>query len=82
VEIEEKCVSGLLGQQQSAMRRAIERESIATVLEEHDKLLGSETTPGLLPTRLGFDYGTTSDGAKRTFPNPLPDPPQKPKVNN
>lgn len=82
VETEEKCVSRLLGQQQLGIRRAIERESMTAVMEEHDKLLGSPTTPGLLPTKLGFDYGTTPDGAKQTFPIPLPDPPQKPTTEN
>jgi hypothetical protein len=82
VETEEKCFSRLLGQQQLGIRRAIERESMAAVLEEHDRLFGSQTAPGLFPARLGFDYGTTPDGAKRTFPIPLPDPPVKPAVEN
>ena len=82
IEIEEKCVSRLLEQPQSAIRRAIERDSLPTVLEEHNRLLGAETTPGQLPSRLGFDYGTTSNGTKRTSPVPLPDPPQKPVADN
>ncbi len=77
VEIEEKCLSRLMGQQQSAIRRAIERDSVPAVLEEHDKLFGNETSPGQLPTRLGFDYNTTPDGTKRTSPISLPDPPSR-----
>ena len=82
VEVEEKCLSRLLGQQQLAIRRAIERESMPAVLEEYDKLFGSETTSGQLPTRLGFDYSTTDNGVKRASPLVLPDPPQKPIANN
>jgi hypothetical protein len=80
VDVDEKSVSRLLGQPQTAMRRAIERDSTQAVMEEHDRLLGSATTPGELPTKLGFDYGTAPDGAKLTFPIPLPDPPAKPKT--
>ena len=82
VEIEEKSISRLLGEPQLAVRRAIERDSMAAVLEEHNGLLGDETTPGRLPARLGFDYGTAADGTKLTSPIPLPDPPQKPAVEN
>ncbi len=76
IEVEEKCVSRLLGQPQQAIRRAIERESLTAVLDEHNRLLGNETTPGQLSTKLGFDYGTVANGAKRTSPILLPDPPQ------
>lgn len=82
VEIEEKSISRLLGEPQVAVRRAIERDSMAAVLEEHNRLLGDETTPGRLPARLGFDYGPAADGTKLTSPIPLPDPPQKPAVEN
>lgn len=82
IEVEEKCISRLLGQPQSGIRRAIERDSMAVVLEEHNRLLGEESTPGQLPARLGFDYGTSTDGGKRTVPILLPDPPQKPVVDN
>lgn len=82
VEIEEKCIGRLLGQQPLAIKRAIERDSMAAILEEHNRLLGDETTPGQLPARLGFDYGTAADGTKRTSPIPLPDPPQKPVADN
>jgi len=82
VETEEKCLGRLLGQQQLTIRRAIERDSMTALAEEHDRLLGSATTPGQLPAKLGFDYGTASDGTKRTAPLSLPDPPQKPTVDN
>ncbi|MEJ2701144.1 MAG: hypothetical protein P8Z79_01750 [Sedimentisphaerales bacterium] len=82
VDVDEKCVSQLLGQPQTAMRRAVERDSTQAVMEEHDRLLGSQSTPGQLPTRLGFDYGTTADGARRTAPIPLSDPPARPTTEN
>lgn len=77
VEIEEKCLSRLLGTPQLTIRRAIERINMPAILDEHNRLLGSETTPGQLPTKLGFDYGTTNTGTKRTAPIPLPNPPTK-----
>lgn len=77
VEVQEKCVSRLLGAPQAGFRRAIERESLTAVQDEHNSLLGGGTTAGQLPSRLGFDYGTDSTGAKRTAPVPLPDPVKK-----
>ncbi|MFH1716922.1 MAG: hypothetical protein ABIF19_06190 [Planctomycetota bacterium] len=77
VEAEEKCISRLMGAPQSNIRRAIERDSTTALLDEHNKLLGSATGPGELPSKLGFDYGTDQSGAKRTAPTLLPDPPQK-----
>jgi hypothetical protein len=77
VEVQEKSVSRLLGSPQTTIRRALERESMAAIADEHKALLGDGTTPGQLPTTLGFDYGTDAAGAKRTVPIPLPDPPRK-----
>ena len=59
------------------IRRALERDNIEALKEEHDRLLGTETTPGQLPTMLGFSYNTTDTGIIRTAPIPLPDPPEK-----
>jgi hypothetical protein len=77
IEIEEKCVTRLLGlnRSQGTLRRAIERNNIATLSDEHNKLLGDETSTGQLPSKLGFDYSTTPNGTKRTAPIPLPDKP-------
>ena len=77
VEIQEKCVSRLMGSPQTTLRRALERENMAAISDEHDALLGSGTTQGQLPARLAFDYGTDPAGAKRTVPIPLPDAPPK-----
>lgn len=72
VETEEKCIGRLLNRPQLTIRRAVEKESMTALLDEHNRLLGAETTPGELPSRLGFDYGSN-----RTAPIPLSDPPQK-----
>jgi len=84
IEIEEQCIPRLLGQSRSqgTLRRAIERNNLIALSEEHNKLLGDETNTGQLPSRLGFDYSSTPDSPKRTAPIPLPDKPQKPAANN
>ena len=82
IEIEEKSVSRLLGEPQVTIRRAIERNNIAALSDEHNILLGGETTAGQLPSKLGFDYSTTPNGPKRTAPIPLPVKPTKLVTNN
>ena len=84
IEIEEKCVSRLLGlsRPQVAIRRIIERNNLIALSDEHNKLLGDETSTGQLPSKLGFDYSTTPNSPKRTAPIPLPEKPQKPAANN
>ena len=74
VEVQEKCVSRLLGGQQTTFRRAIERDNLPAISDEHNRLLGSGATAGQLPSKLGFDYGTDDAGVKRTSPIPLSDP--------
>jgi hypothetical protein len=75
VETEEKCISSLLGQQQSTIRKAIEENDMAALEAEHNRLLGGQENAGLLLTKLSFDYGTNNDGSKRTTPLPLSDQP-------
>jgi hypothetical protein len=84
IEIEEKCISRLLGldRAQATIRRTIERNNLIALSDEHNKLLGDETSTGQLPTKLSFDYSTTPSGPTRTAPIPLPDKPQKPAANN
>ncbi len=77
VDTEDKCIGRLLGKPQLTIRRAVERKNVQAILAEHDRLLGTATTPGQLPTALKFDYGSTGS-SKRTAPIPLPDPPTKP----
>ncbi|MFC1793889.1 hypothetical protein ACFL3Q_09915 [Planctomycetota bacterium] len=77
IEIEEKCVTRLLGlsRSQGTLRRAIERENLVALSDEHNKLLGDETSTGQLPSKLGSDYSTTPNSPKRTAPIPLPEKP-------
>lgn len=84
IGIEEKCISRLLGlsRPQVTMRRTIERINLIALSDEHNKLLGDETSTGQLPLKLGFDYSTTPNSPKRTAPIPLPEKPQKPAANN
>ena len=84
IEIEEKCITRLLGLSRSPgmLRRAIERNDLTALSNEHNNLLGDETSTGQLPSKLGFDYSTTPNGPKRTAPIPLSDKPQKPGANN
>lgn len=72
VETEEKCISRLLGRPQTTIRRAIERENLPALLQEHNRLLGDETSTGELPLRLNFNYG-----GGRTAPTLLPEPPRR-----
>ena len=77
VETEDKCIGRLLSNPQLTIRRALERQNAQAILDEHDRLLGTATTPGQLTTTLNFDYGTTGSST-RTAPLPLPNPPTKP----
>jgi hypothetical protein len=77
VETEDKCIGRLLGSPQLTIRRALERQNVQAISDEHDRLLGTATTPGQLPTTLKFDYGTTGSST-RSAPLPLPDPPANP----
>jgi hypothetical protein len=74
IEIEEKCISKISGQQ-ITVRTAIEQKDMSALETEHNRLLGSEGNTGLLPTELNFDYGTNSDGSKRNSPLALSDQP-------
>ena len=76
VDTEDKCLGRLLGKPQLTIRRLVERKNVQAILAEHDRLLGTPTTPGQLPTALNFDYSTTPSST-RTAPLPLPDPPTK-----
>jgi hypothetical protein len=83
IEIEEQCITRLLGlsRPQGTLRRAIERNDLAALSDEHNKLLGDETSTGQLPSKFEFDYSISPNSPKRTAPIPLPDKPQKPAAN-
>jgi len=76
VETEDKCLGRLLSNPQLTIRRALERQNAQAIMDEHDRLLGTTTTPGQLPATLKFDYGSTGNST-RTAPLPLPNPPTK-----
>lgn len=82
VETEKSCVSKLLAAPQTVIKRSVERNDYTRLLLEHNRILGDETRPGLLPVKLNFDYGTNPNGTARTAPLPLSEPPQKPTPDN
>jgi hypothetical protein len=85
VETEDKCINRILDRPQSSqspIRRAMERGNIEELMDEHNRILGTETVPGQLPTTLGFNYNTTLTGTILTAPLTLPDPPQKSPAEN
>ena len=82
VETEKSCVSKLLVIPLTVTKRSVERNDYTRLVLEHSRILGDDTTPGLLPVKLNFDYGTNPNGSPRTAPLPLSDPPQKPAPVN
>jgi len=71
-ETEEKCISRLLDdEQQTGIRDAVAAKDTEALEAERNRLLGE-----VLPARFGFDYGTNSDGSRRTTPLSLPEKPQ------
>ncbi len=76
VEIEQSCISKLLGMRQTVIKRAVEGGDYTALLQEHSRLLGDKTRAGRLPLKLKFDYGETSDGVKRIAPLALPEQPR------
>jgi len=77
VEAEKSCIGKLMGMSQSTIRKAIERNDVMVLLQEHNRLLGDETRAGQLGLKLNFDYGENPDGSKRIAPPVLPEPPKK-----
>ncbi len=76
VEIEQSCISKLLGMRQTVIKRAVEGGDYTALLQEHSRLLGGKAGAGRLPLKLKFDYGKTSDGVKRIAPLALPERPR------
>jgi hypothetical protein len=72
VETEKSCISKLLGKPQASV---LENDDYTGLLQEHNRLLGDETKPGLLPSKFKFSY-LNPDGTKRTAPLVLPKPPK------
>ena len=76
VETEQSCISKLLAMPQSVIRKAVDKDDTAALLTEHNRLLGDQGRQGRLAEEIKFDYGKTSEGARRTWPLDLPEPPQ------
>jgi hypothetical protein len=76
VETEISCISKRLKVAQSVVKNAVEQGDFPALLQEHDRLLGDETTAGQLPLKLNFDYGKKLDGSRRIAPLVLPEPPK------
>jgi hypothetical protein len=72
-EVEDKCLSKLLGVRQPTLTRALQEGNLESLQAEHDKLLGAPGQAGALVSKLNFTYGTGP--GNRTAPLPLPDPP-------
>jgi hypothetical protein len=72
-DVEDKCLSKLLGARQPTLTRALQEGNLESLQAEHDKLLGGTGQTGALVSKLNINYGT--GGANRTSPLPLPDPP-------
>lgn len=75
VEIEMSSISKLMDMPQSTIKKAIEEEEHTFLLREHDRLFGSETSAGELPSKFNFHYGGNPDEGERTAPVVLPEPP-------
>jgi hypothetical protein len=72
-EVEDKCLSKILGVRQPTLTRALQEANLDALQAEHDKLLGGTGQAGALVSKLNFTYGTGP--GNRTAPLPLPDPP-------
>jgi hypothetical protein len=73
VETEQQCLGKLLGGPQTTITRAVEAGDLNALQAEHDRLLGSATQAGALPSKFNFTYGSAQE--RRTAPLTLPEPP-------
>ena len=74
VEVEQSCISKLLGISQSVIKRSIEHDDYDRLKQEHQRLFGSTGQQGELAKSLDFDYGQTANGDRRLSPSELPGP--------
>lgn len=75
VETEQQCLSKLLSSPQTGITRAVEAGDMTALQAEHDRLLGSASQAGALPSKFNFTYGSAQE--KRTAPLALPEPLQR-----
>ena len=64
-EIEEKCLTKLLVDSPSRLKRALELNDVSSLMTEHDRVFGGPNTAGTLPSKLQFIYETGSTSPKR-----------------
>lgn len=76
IDTEEKCLTRLLGTPQTTIRRAIEAGDAMALQTEHDRLFGTESGAGVIPSKFNFSYG--QPGQRQTAPPVLSDPPERP----
>jgi len=80
IDTEEQCIGKLLGGTQTGIRRALEAGDLNALQTEHDRLLGTESQQGALPSKFGFHYGNNRTaplalptlGQAKTVPEPQP----------
>ena len=75
VETEQQGLGKLLSGPQTGITRAVEAGDLNALQAEHDKLLGSTSQAGTVPSKFNFTYGSAQD--KRSAPLILPEPPQR-----
>jgi hypothetical protein len=76
VQTEQNCLGKLLGASQATITRAVTAGDLDGLQAEHDRLFGAPGQPGVLPAKLGFNYG--AEGENRPTPTILADPPKRP----
>ncbi len=73
IETEDKSISKMIGTQQY-LKKAIETKQLNELMNEHNKLFGSNVTQGRLPAKYKFNYGRDENDSIRNAPLTLPDP--------
>ena len=73
IETESKCIRNMTGAQQD-LKIALEEKLMQKLIDEHDKLLGSNVSQGKLPAKYNFNYGQDENGSTRNSPAILSDP--------
>lgn len=72
----DKYVTAFIGDWTGNFKKALDKGP-AALLGESEALFGSASTPGKMPTALGFDYGKNADGSAKMFPQALAKPKAK-----
>ena len=77
VEIEMSCISKLTDMPQSTIKSSIEDDEYAFLVREHDRLFGSESGEGELPSKYNFTYVGNPEDGEETGPAVLGEPPEE-----